>query len=223
MFPDTHHFDQITGVSVIKPRLTQLLHMLQTPIYEIGSTATPKPGRTSHDYDVQVDQAAVEKYFNVQGGPAAKKALEKYLQAQGFATRITGITVHFALPVDQKCYQVDVEVVADAEHIHKLHVHDIPDNSIYKGVNKTQLLCRLARNNQMLYSPWQGLFHRDQNDKKADYITNDIDQIAKLLIAPDATAADMTCAEAILAKVSDPDALLAQMQTDPNWKTKEPA
>jgi hypothetical protein len=218
LFPGTVPFDQIKGTQIIGTEVAKVLEPLGTQVYPIGSSARPKPNKTSNDYDVQIDQVAVEKYFNVSGAAAAKKALEKYLQSKGYDTRVTGITVHYELPIGGAKYQVDVEVVPDAANIHQLHRHDIPDNSPYKGVNKQQLLSKLAKDKGLLYAAWSGLFQRTPENKRGDFITNNVDQIAAAILGTGATARDLGSVESILAKVPDADAVLAQMKTDPNWQ-----
>lgn len=218
LFPGTVPFDQIKGTQVIEPEVAKVLTPLGTEIYPIGSSANPKPNKTSNDYDVQIDQAAVEQYFNVSGAAAAKKALEKYLQAKGYDTRVTGITVHYELPVAGAKYQVDVEVVPDAANIHQLHRHNIPDKSPYKGVNKQQLLSKLAKDKGLLYAAWNGLFQRTPENKRGDFITNNIDQIAAAVLGKGATGQDLGSVESILAKVPNAQAVLTQMKTDPNWQ-----
>lgn len=218
LFPGTVPFDQVAGTTAIKPVVDQLLAPLKTPVYAIGSSAKPKPGKTSNDYDVQIDDAAVAQYFGVQPGAAAKVALEQYLQSLGFETKKTGITVHFALPVNGKKHQVDVEVVPNAAQVHQLHLHDIPDRSPYKGVNKQQLLSKLAKDKGLLYAAWQGLFQRTPENKRGDFITNDINQIAQAILGKGATGKDLGSVESILARLPDAEAVLAQMKADPNWQ-----
>jgi hypothetical protein len=65
LFPGTVPFDQIKGTQIIGTEVAKVLTPLGTEIYPIGSSANPKPNKTSNDYDVQIDQAAVEQYFNV--------------------------------------------------------------------------------------------------------------------------------------------------------------
>jgi hypothetical protein len=111
-----------------------------------------------------------------------------------------------------------VEVVPDAANIHQLHRHDIPANSPYKGVNKQQLLSKLAKDKGLLYAAWNGLFQRTPENKRGDFMTNDINQIATAILGPGATGRDLGSVESILAKVPDAPAVLAHMKTDPNWQ-----
>jgi hypothetical protein len=75
----------------------------------------------------------------------------------------------------------------------------------------------------MLWSPYQGLFNRDANGKKADLVTDNIDQIAKALLGPNASGKDIGSVEAIMAALGKEkgDALLADLRSDPNWKELE--
>ena len=72
----------------------------------------------------------------------------------------------------------------------------------------------------MLWSPYQGLFNRDANGKKADLVTNNIDEVARILLGPNATGKDIGSVEQILAALGKEvgDALLADLRNDPNWK-----
>jgi len=218
IFADTTPFDQVKTTPVIAQAVQKILAPLDTKIYAIGSSANPRPGRESGDYDVQIYEKAVADYFHVKDGKSARQALEDFIKKQGLETRKTGITVHVRIPTKSGAYQADIEVVADAANIHQLHLHNIPADSPYKGVNKQQLLSKLAKDRMMLYSAWQGLFHRDAAGKKADFITNDPDQIAKNLLSPTASAADLGSVESILGRLPNANEVMAQMKTDPNWQ-----
>ena len=218
IFADTTPFDQVSVTPVMKAAVDNILAPLGTEIYPIGSSANPKPGKESGDYDVQVDETDIAKFFKVKDGKAARQALDDYIQKQGFEVKKTGITVHVRIPLKTGNHQADIEVVADAANIHQLHLHNIPADSPYKGVNKQQLLSKLAKDRMMLYSAWQGLFHRDAAGKKADFITNQPDQIAKEILGPTASAADLGSVESILGRLPNANEVMAQMKTDPNWQ-----
>jgi hypothetical protein len=218
IFADTKPFDQVSVTPLMKAAVDKILAPLGTEVYAIGSSANPKPGKESGDFDVQVDEAAVAKFFKVKDGKAARQALDDYIQKQGFEVKKTGITVHVRIPLKTGNHQADIEVVADAANIHQLHRHDIPPNSPFKGVNKQQLLSKLAKDRMLMYSAWQGLFHRDASGNKGDFITNQPDQIAKEILGANATGRDLGSVESILKHIPNPDALLNQMRLDPNWQ-----
>jgi hypothetical protein len=185
----------------------------------VGSTATPKHGHQSGDMDVMVDEQAVLDYFKVSDAKIARKALNDYMAKKGFQTAQTGISVHVRVPVGQEAHQVDIMVTAKAETISKIHTHDIPPNSPYKGVNKQLLISILARSKGYMWSAFQGLFTRDAAGKKADFVSDDLDQIAKTLLTPSAGAKNLGSVEAILAALpkQQADDLLAKAKQDPNW------
>ena len=218
LFPGAVPFDQVSVTPVMQKAVEKILAPLKLKIYPIGSSASPRPGRQSGDYDVQIDEKQLAQSLGATDGKSARQALDDFIQKQGFAVKKTGITVHVAIPLKSGLHQADIEVVADAENIHQLHRHVIPDNSPFKGVNKQQLLSKLAKDRMMMYSAWQGLFHRDAAGKKADFITNNPDQIAGLLLGDGSTGKDLASVESILKKLPDADNVLQHMRSDPNWQ-----
>ena len=70
-----------------------------------------------------------------------------------------------------------------------------------------------------MWSAFQGLFTRDAAGKKADFVSDDLDQIAKTLLTPNAGAKNLGSVEAILAALpkQQADDLLAKAKQDPNW------
>jgi len=186
----------------------------------VGSAASPKPGKTSGDMDVIVDEQAVLNFFNSTDPKAARKALNDYIRAKGMETAQTGINVHVNVPVGSEHHQVDIMVTANAEKIAKFHTHKIPSNSPYKGINKQLLIAIIAKSKHFLWSAWQGLFARDPAGKKAGFITDDLNKIAQELIGPRATEEDLSSVESILKALPPEEAAkyLALAKADPNWK-----
>lgn len=183
----------------------------------VGSAATPKPGKRSGDMDVIVDQLAVQTYFDVRDPKAARKMLNDYISNKGLETAQSGINVHVKVPVGNESHQVDIMVVPDASTVAGFHKHTIPDNSPYKGKHKQLLMAIIAKSKNLMWSAWQGLFSRNEAGKKGDFITSDLDEIARLLLGDDADAKDLGSVEAILKKVPNPEELLARAEEDPNW------
>jgi hypothetical protein len=186
----------------------------------VGSTATPTLGKQSGDMDVMVDEQAVLDFFKVPDAKSARKALNDYIAKKGFQTAQTGISVHVRVPVGDHSHQVDIMVTAKAEKISKIHTHEIPPNSPYKGVNKQLLISVLAKSKGYMWSAFQGLFTRDAAGKKADFVSDDLDEIAKTLLTPSAGAKNLGSVEAILAALpkQQADNILAQAKQDPNWQ-----
>lgn len=185
----------------------------------VGSAATPKPGKTSGDMDVIVDEKAVLDFFKAKDAKAARKALNDYIAAKGFDTAQTGINVHVNVPVGREHHQVDVMVTANAEKIAKFHTHDIPAGSPYKGINKQLMIAILAKSKGLMWSAWQGLFNRDATGKKADFITDDLAEIAGYLLGVK-DASKLGSVESIMSALPKQEAeeLLAKAKADPNWK-----
>lgn len=186
----------------------------------VGSAATPTPGKQSGDMDVIVDEAAVIEYFKVKDAKAGRKALNDYISSKGLETAQTGINVHVNVPVGTEHHQVDIMVSANADKVSKFHTHNIPANSPYKGVNKQLIFAILAKSKGFMWSAWQGLFSRTPDGKKGQLVSDNMDEIAKAVFGPNASAKDLGSVESILAALpkDKADALLAQAKQDPNWK-----
>lgn len=188
-------------------------------VIPVGSAASPQPGKQSGDMDVLADEAAVINYFKAADAKSARKALNDYIKTKGLETAQTGINVHVNVPVGDSFHQVDIMVTANADRIAKFHTHSIPKGSPYKGVNKQLLMAFLAKDAGYMWSAWQGLFARDANGKKAEFVTDDLDKIAGILTGQ-ANAAVLGSVESILAALPKDRAaeLLARGKADPNWK-----
>ena len=98
-------------------------------------------------------------------------------------------------------------LVKDADQISKYHQHDYTSTK-YKGFDKQIVLSSLAKYTitpkhpeGFVWSAFQGLKDR----KTKEIVTKNIDEIAKILISPNATANDMRNVESILNKLSPED------------------
>ena len=185
IWDDAKPFDQS-----LAPRLeTELERYLQgtgIKLYRIGSGATPTAGVMSGDLDVMADAAVAAQAFKQQEPKIIRQELEKFLQGKGLETKKSGVTVHVKLPFGRSFHQVDIKVVNNAQQVHRYHVHDLPKDSPYKGVHKQMVMNALASSQGMLWSPDEGLYARDQQGKKANLITTDMDEIAQRLLGPKA-------------------------------------
>jgi hypothetical protein len=186
----------------------------------VGSAATPSPGKMSGDMDVIVDEQDVLNFFKAKDAKSGRKALNDYLASKGLETAQSGINVHVLVPVGQEGHQVDIMVTAKAERVSKFHTHDIPQGSPYKGVNKQLMMAILAKSKGYMWSAWQGLFDRNAEGKKGEFVTDELDGVAQLLLGNNATAKDLGSVESILNAMpkDQADALLARAKEDPNWK-----
>ena len=206
----------------IMKTINSVLAKTSSKAIPIGSGATPTPGKVSGDLDMIVDVDQLKQHFNMQDQPdkVIRQKLRQVFDLAGLNTAQSGTSVHVEVPMGDHTHQVDIMVVPNAENAAKFHTHSIPAGSKWKGVNKQIALANIAKSKNMLWSPYQGLFSRDANGKKADLITNNIDEVARTLLGPNATGKDIGSVEQILAALGKEagDALLADLRNDPNWK-----
>jgi hypothetical protein len=209
--------------------IPEILRKINTPLGDIGiraipvgSAATPTPGRQSGDMDVVVDEEQIVTYFKAPDAKHARKALAEFMKAKGFQVAQSGINVHVRVPVGETAHQVDIMVTAKAERISKFHTHKIPDKSPYKGVNKQLILAILAKQKGYMWSAWQGLFARNFEGKKGEFVTDDLDEVARRVIGDKASSEDLGSVESILQALPRDEAqsLLDRARQDPNWKER---
>ena len=188
----------------------------------VGSAATPTPGKRSGDLDVIVDENAVISYFNSKNVKEAKQQLSDYISKAGYNTKVIGTNVHVQMPLGTESHQLDIMVVSDAAQTAKFHTHNIPDNSPYKGIHKQLAISKIAKSKGLLWSAWKGLFKRNEQGKAGEFISNDLNKIAQVLLGNNRNAADLGSLESILATLpkDQADALLAELQQDRNWGPK---
>lgn len=218
VFQGTSDFDHQSIDQILKT-VNQALAGTGIEAIPVGSAATPTAGKRSGDLDVIVDQAAVMNYFDVRDPKAGRKMLNDYIANKGLDTAQTGINVHVRVPVGNESHQVDIMVVDNAPTVAQFHKHDIPKDSPYKGKHKQLLMAMLAKDKNMMWSAWQGLFSRNEAGKKGEFITSDLDEIAKALLGDNANAKDLGSVEAILAASPNSEELLQRAEQDPNWNS----
>lgn len=212
--PDSTPFDH----KVIPAIMSQVNKIMPIDVQPIGSGATPTPGKVSGDLDVIVDQEAVAKAAKVDDPKLIRKWVRSLFDQAGLQTAQSGSSVHVGIPVDGETHQVDVMIYPQADKIAKFHTHDIPADSNYKGKHKHIAMSKLAKSKGMMWSGFQGLFTRDpETNKKVDFISNDLDEIAKHLLGDNASAKDLGSVETILAALPAEQAasLKAEIDADP--------
>ena len=202
IWPESEHFDQAIAGQLAN-ETNRYLKGVKTGVHLIGSAATPTPGKMSGDLDVMVDLNQLMQQFGTKDGKTTRVELEKYLQSKGLQTKKTGVTVHILLPYKNNFYQVDIKAVGNAEKVHKFHHHKIPAGSPYKGVHKQMMMNALASSQGMLWSPDEGLYARDELGKKSQFISDDLDVIARHLLGKHANGSDLGSVESILAAIPD--------------------
>ncbi len=219
MFPDVEPFDQ-KDVPAILNVVNKSLNGTGIRAIPVGSAASPVPGKMSGDLDVIADEDQVLQFFNSKDSKTARKELNAYIAKQGLETAQSGINVHVRVPLGNSAHQVDIMVSPKAEKVSKFHTHDIPAGSPYKGVNKQLMLALLAKSKGYMWSAWQGLFARNEEGKKGDFVSDDLDEIAQILLGPSSGSRNLSSVEAILKSLPANDAkeLLDRARQDPNWK-----
>ena len=223
IFPDTKEFDQKLAPEM-KAKMDAILGPLGLNSVAIGSAHTPTPGEMSGDMDLQVDLDEVKAKFKTDDDKDARKALAAFVQDRGFQVRQAGVNVFVRLPVGDEFYQVDLETIPNVAKVSRYHQHKIPKGSVYKGVGKQLMLAQLAKRKGYMYSAWQGLFSRTPEGKKGELVADDWDDIARVLIGPDATGDNIDSVEAIMSSLPDDQAqdLLAHVKQDKNWAERTP-
>lgn len=219
VFSDVEGFDHKQIPSIMNS-INSVLSKIGTKAIPIGSGATPTPGKVSGDLDMIVDQDQISKATGTDKPADIKKALRALFDKAGFQTGQSGVSVHVRVEVDGKAHQVDIMVVPKAEIAAKFHTHSIPQGSKFKGVNKHIAMAALAKEHDMLWSPYQGLFYRTPDGKKGEFATDDVDKIAQLLLGKGATSKDLGSMESIMAALGDKEGeeLLARLRAEPHWK-----
>ena len=80
-------------------------------------------------------------------------------------------------------------------------------------------LAKLAKDKDMKWSPYKGLLNRETDE----LVSNNLDDIAKRLLSPNASGKDLGSVESIMAALGKEagDALLADLRSGANWKELE--
>ena len=206
MFPDSADITKEAAGTVLANLKKALPPELANQTFATGS-AGQKP--VSGDMDIMIDNAAVLNWSKQKDPKAAKAALKAALEKAGLQTALSGISVHARVPMGKEFAQVDIMLVDDAATVSKLHQHDYSAmGTTYKGKHKHFILSSAAKAvkgskypNGLMWSAFQGLFTRGPDGKKAEFVTNDPDTIAKMLLNPGATAKDLASPQSIVAAI----------------------
>jgi hypothetical protein len=168
-------------------------------LYPIGSAGHKE---VSSDIDALIDAKELMTAFPSKELKLSRKALEDYFKEQGLFAARTGVSVHVGVPIGDtdKLVQVDLMAVDNAKAAQPLHTHDYSDPNM-KGGTLHGMWADLANmssvegHNSVMMSPYKGLVDRETKE----LISNDKDAIAKIIIGPTATAADMGNPQRVLA------------------------
>jgi hypothetical protein len=223
VFADAEPFDHAQIPAIMK-QINSVLTAIGARALPIGSGATPTVGKVSGDLDMIVDANVLANHFKVTDAKEVRKQLRALFNQAGFQTGQSGVSVHVRAEVDGAAHQVDIMVVPKAETAQKFHTHTIPSGSRYKGVHKQLALAALAKEQNLLWSAYEGLYTRGPDGKKNSLVTDDIDDIAKTLLGPSATGKDLGSYESILAALPPERAetLKAKLDQDPGWQSYAP-
>lgn len=208
IWPDTVHLDPTVITKPLVAETEKYLKDTGLKLFVIGSGYSPRYTASgdvveSGDLDVLADMKVLLAAFQTDDPKVARKSLAQYLQKKGIETYQAGVTVHTRIPLGKNFYQVDIKVVPNAKQVAEYHRHDIPKGSPYKGVNKQMMMNTLASSQNMLWSPDEGLYARDQAGKKAQLLSTDLNEIAQYLLGPQASAKSLGSVEAILNSIPD--------------------
>jgi hypothetical protein len=219
VFKGTQPFDH-SRIKHITSQIYPVLDKLRIGAFPIGSTATPTPGKVSGDFDIIVDEFCCSSRFNETDPTKIRKHLRDAFNDAGFITKRNGISVHIKVPDGDAFYQVDITVVPNARQIKEFHIHAIPNGSRYKGLNKHLALMKLAKKQGLLWSPFQGLYRRNDNGKRDEMVTCYIEQVSYILLGYNSTLASMECLESMLEVLQENEAteLMDALLRDPSWK-----
>lgn len=222
VFDDAVDFDH-SMIPEIMRIVNDVLKKINIAAIPIGSGATPVAGKRSGDLDLIVDKDQLANAVNLADASEKdiRKKLRQIFDLSGLSTAQSGVSVHVRVPMKDHAHQVDIMVVPNADRIAKFHTHDIPSGSPFKGLNKQLALANLAKKKNMVWSAFQGLFSRNETGKKDKLITDDINEIARILLDnPNASAKDISSTESILRALPRDQAqqLLNDLRNDPAWK-----
>ena len=190
----------------VKPTLAWLEQML--PGLDIQGNTLGSTGikDTSGDLDVAVDSSQLTKL-------QLSTRLQQWAQSHGFKpeeyVKQTGAGVHFKTPIagnPSKGYvQTDFMFLKNIPWS-KFVLGAMPADSQYKGRERNVLMNSLAKAQGYKLNQIAGIADRTTNE----IISDDPDQVAKMLLNKTATRADLASVESIL----------AALQNDPNRDTK---
>lgn len=221
VFGDAEPFDHAV-IPKISKQINTVLAKVGATAYPIGSGATPVAGSISGDLDMIVDADQLANHFKTIDIKDARKQLRALFDAAGLETAQSGVSVHVKTTVGNAAQQVDIMVVKNAKNAAQFHTHKIPAGSPYKGVHKHIMLFFLAKEQNLLWSPYEGLYTRDAEGKKNKLLTDKPNDIATTLLGPDASAKDLGSVDSMLAKL-DPEraeAVLQKASQDKTWTKK---
>lgn len=213
------------------PGILKRAQQIMPPGIELIPVGSAGHKASSGDMDIMVDADQVLRAFGVKDEKTARAALKNSMLDRGVDAAQTGINVHLKIPNGDKFAQVDIMLVKNAGQVSKFHQHDYSvEKTPFKGVHKHILLSSMAKETRsadypygLMWSGFQGLFARTPDGKKGELITQDIDEVATILLGPGASGADLGSVEKVLNRlplgVKDPR--VQHALADENWPKQE--
>jgi hypothetical protein len=232
-------------VRLSKEQFLQIKKELQPILSELGDTGFwrsggagsfdpehryAKKGTTkidSGDVDVFIDTDKIKGSLGLPedaDDKVVRVALAKFM-SERFPTTQIGKNVHIGLPTGQEIeglpayFQVDLMTMKNAHAIGQHHEHDYSvKDTPYKGVDQQLALSSLV-NSVPGHPPktfqYDGFGGALKNRATGEVITHDIEEIAKFVLGPQASADDLGNAESIIAAVGGINSpRLAQFRDD---------
>lgn len=226
VWPDVDPFSKEEAPGILK-RAQQIM----PPGIELIPVGSAGHKASSGDMDIMVDADQVLQAFGVKDEKTARAALKTNMLDRGVDAAQTGINVHLKIPNGDKFAQVDIMLVKNAGKVSKFHQHDYSvEKTPFKGVHKHILLSSMAKETRgsdfpygLMWSGFQGLFARTPDGKKGPLISQDIDEVATILLGPGASGSDLGSVEKILNRlplgVKDPR--VQHALSDENWPKQD--
>jgi len=214
--------EDVPAVVAIAKRLTPpaLVKNMQADIGSAGYKVE------SGDIDLMIEAADVVALFKTEGAKdpvkAAKQALAQFFAAKNIEANVNGRNVSIGIPYASKVAdggyaQVDLMVIHDVAIVAPYHQHGprgMYADPSFSGSSIFLLISSIAKSLNLKFDAFGGkLMSREDNS----VVGRSRDEVAKILLNPQANAEDLNSVKTILAALAnDPnrDAKLAQARDD---------
>jgi hypothetical protein len=175
----------------------------------------------SHDIDLFVDADALMGNFKIDDQKLARRTLQQFMTSHGYKTRLSGRNVHIEAPYNtdtgEHTVQVDLMVISDAAIVAEWHQHGLRgmyNDPKFVGGHIFILISSIAKHLGLKFDQFSAKLIRRSDDV---VIARTRDEVAKVLLHPNATANDLNSVATIInALANDPekDGKLAQAKQD---------
>ena len=173
---------------------------------------------SSGDMDIFIDASQAIKILGAKDEKSAKVLLKNWVEKKGYQSALSGRNVHVRIPLpDGSAGQTDLMIIPNAAKVAPFHTHGPSgqyNDPEFKGGQLFIMYSSLAKALNLKFSPFEGkLVDRTTNEVVAD----NKDDVAKILLNPSATAADLASVKSIIkALANDPkkEEKLAQAKAD---------